>query len=465
MVGLCRLITTAAAACAAAALSVPITELEDRTIQGPLPPTHDDFYTVPDAATLAQVQNGDILRWRKTPLPISALGIKPLNLQGQYQVLYKTTDTFGNDTATVLSIMVPHNADMGKILSYQMAEDAPTIDCAPSYALQFGAKSKFFGILVNQAELGTIDTAFQQGWVVIMPDHQGPKSAWLARANAAHAILDGLRAADRSGEFSGIRRGGDDNRNTKYALWGYSGGGIATTGALELRAEYAPELTNIVGAAVGGLVPDLPKGIQSLNKGAFAGLLLNAMHGLGQEYPAFAALAAPRIKPEFRARFDRAASQCQVPTIAEWVGQDALAIFEDPDAFLAEPLSQDIFAANSLGGRAVPDVPLFVYKGVLDQLSHVEDTDDLVDYYCSNGAPSLAYYRDQTGTHVTMPLAGTGRAMDFLHSVMNGEEQVRGCTRQTVPSGFFDIRGSKYIPGFLINAFLDILGKPTGPLV
>ncbi|KAJ6784944.1 hypothetical protein PWT90_04442 [Aphanocladium album] len=455
MVGLRRLV---AAAFAAVALAAPALDIEERGA-GPLPPSQDDFYTVPAAEELAKVHNGDILRWRKTPYPVSALGIKPLNLAGQYQALYKSVDSLGNDTATVLSIMIPHNADMGKVLSYQVAEDAACIDCAPSYALQFGSTSKLFGTIITEAELALMDAAFQQGWVVIAPDHQGPKAAWLARVNAAHAILDGVRAATRSGSFSGIKE------NAIFSFWGYSGGAITSTAALELRAEYAPELNSIVGAAVGGHAPNIQNVITTCNRGPYAGIIVNGIAALTNEFPDLKALVDANLRPEYKDKFERAKTQCLVPTAAEWLFQDVLEIFTDADKLLARADVQKLLNDNNLGGRAVPDVPMFVYKGVIDDLSPVKDTDKMVDYYCDNGVESLQYYRDLSANHGAMAVSGAGRAIDFLHSVMNGEKQPSGCHRQTVISGYFDIRGSKYIPGFLINFFLDLLGKPTGKLV
>lgn len=452
MVGLRHLFTSVLAAVALAAPT-------ERDGLVPTPPSQDDFYKVPEAGVLSAAKNGDILRWRKTPFPISALGIKPLNLAGQYQALYKSTDSLGNDTATVLSIMVPHNADMSKVLSYQVAEDAACIDCAPSYALQFGNHAKLFGDIITEAELALIDAAFQQGWVVIAPDHQGPKAAWLSRANAGHAILDGVRAALRSSKFSGIKE------DAIFSFWGYSGGAITSTAALELRAEYAPELNNIVGAAMGGHAPNIQSVIKTCNGNYYAGIIVGGIAALTNEYPELNALVEKNLKPEHRAKYEKVKTQCLVPTAVDWAFQNVLDIFVDSNAIFGLPYVQNLLNDNNLGGRAIPDVPMFIYKGVIDDLSPVKDTDDLVDYYCDNNVGSLMYYRDLTSNHGAMAAAGAGRALDFLHSVMNGEEQIQGCKRQTVVSSYFDLRGSKYLPAFIINLLLDIIGKPTGPII
>lgn len=126
---------------------------------GPAQPSDDTFYALPSPGDLNAAKPGQILRYRTPPQPISALGIKPLNLKSSHQLLYKSIDSLGNDTATVLADVVPHNADYHKVVSYQVAEDAAWITCATSYALQFGSHSKLFGTTSTQAELAVINGA------------------------------------------------------------------------------------------------------------------------------------------------------------------------------------------------------------------------------------------------------------------------------------------------------------------
>ncbi|KAG5950062.1 hypothetical protein E4U58_001789, partial [Claviceps cyperi] len=75
-------------------------------------PTDDPFYAVPE--NLADVRPGTILRHRRPPAPIAAFRVARQNLKDTYQILYRTTDNFGNATATVLTVLVPFNADYGK---------------------------------------------------------------------------------------------------------------------------------------------------------------------------------------------------------------------------------------------------------------------------------------------------------------------------------------------------------------
>jgi len=85
---------------------------------------------------------------------------------------------------------------------------------------------------------------------VNVPDHEGPLASFTAGPQEGHAVLDSVRAALSSRPFPATRE------NTRYAMWGYSGGSIASTFAAELQYSYAPEL-EFTGAAIGGLVPNL----------------------------------------------------------------------------------------------------------------------------------------------------------------------------------------------------------------
>ncbi|EED19821.1 hypothetical protein TSTA_030840 [Talaromyces stipitatus ATCC 10500] len=95
------------------------------------------FYVPPEGfeSTVA----GSILRYRTPPYPIAAFSLAPINLAASYQILYRTTNSFGDAVATVSTILVPHNADFTKLLSYQVAQDAANPNCLPSYAFQLEA--------------------------------------------------------------------------------------------------------------------------------------------------------------------------------------------------------------------------------------------------------------------------------------------------------------------------------------
>ena len=71
---------------------------------------------------------------------------------------------------------------------------------------------------------------------------------WGAPLEPGYFTLDGIRAA-LGAERLGL------SPSAPVALWGYSGGGLATAWAAELCADYAPEL-DIVWAVLGSPVGD-----------------------------------------------------------------------------------------------------------------------------------------------------------------------------------------------------------------
>ena len=68
--------------------------------------------------------------------------------------------------------------------------------------------------------------ALGRGWYVNVPDYEGPTASFIAGVQEGHAILDSVRAVLSSG--FGL------TADVSYALWGYSGGSIASEWAAEV---------------------------------------------------------------------------------------------------------------------------------------------------------------------------------------------------------------------------------------
>ncbi|EUA08779.1 alpha/beta hydrolase family protein [Mycobacterium xenopi 4042] len=144
----------------------------------------------------------------------------------------------------------------------------------PSYALRRYAKA--IGALAP-LEFLLITAALAEGWAVSVPDHEGRHGMWGAPYQPGYCILDGVRAALRS-ERTAL------SPSAPVALWGYSGGGLATAWAAEVCADYAPEL-DIVGAVLGSPVGDLAHTFRRLNGGLLAGLPALVIAALAHVYP------------------------------------------------------------------------------------------------------------------------------------------------------------------------------------
>lgn len=443
---------TALASLIAAAPPIPA-PLYDRatTVQ----PSDDPFYVVPDG--LEQVAPGTILRHRPPPAKIAAFGFDPLNLDATYQILYRTTDSLGNATATVLTVLVPHNADMTKVLSYQVAEDAAYINCAPSYAFQFAhATGPDKGTMTTESELLLVEGALEQGWVVIAPDFLGPNAAFLANKLAGHAVLDGIRAAINSNSFTGI------SKKPTVAMWGYSGGSLASMWAAELQPSYAPELA-IAGAAVGGSVPNITTVVTSINGQSHAGLIPTGVVGLMNQYPELVPVVNQHLLPQYRDKFFSVRSQCLDADSAEFQNEDIIGMFDDRNLVYTNPVAKKIISENALGFGDTPKIPMFLYKSVGDEISPVAETDALVDKYCAAGA-TIQYQRDQQSDHGSLAILAAPKALQWLIQTMNGAQR-SGCSRKTVFSSILDLAALEILPKFLLDALLDLLGKPVGPLV
>ncbi|KAH7245208.1 putative secretory lipase [Fusarium tricinctum] len=432
-------------------LSAP---LEEPRVALPVLPTEDSFYQVPD--NINDYPPGTIINYRKPPAPIAAFGISPVNLKSTWQILYRTNDNFDKATATVLTVLVPYKADYTKVLSYQIAEDAAYIGCAPSYAFQFAsATGGPLGTIVTQAELLLIEAALEQGWVVISPDHEGPKAAYLANKLAGYATLDGIRAAINSANFTGIAA------DPRVAMWGYSGGSIASAAAAELQQSYAPEL-RIAGAALGGTVPKITSVIKSINKSPLAGIIPAGMIGLGQQYPELGAILDAGVLPKYKAKFDAVAKQCFVADVLSFFSQDVVSMLKDPAILNQEP-AKSILEENALGKHS-PSIPLFIYKSIQDQVSPIKDTDDLVKTYCSGGT-KIQYNRDLISEHGSLAIVGAGKALSWLIDIMNGKGEPSQCRTNNVVTSLADIRGLATLSSALIQALLDLAGKPVGPVI
>lgn len=120
-----------------------------------------------------------------------------------------------------------------------------------------------------------------RGWFVIVPDFEGPRAAFGASVLAGHATLDGIRAVlSLAGNDDVSLPLPNDASRFKYAMWGYSGGSLASEKAAELQVQYAPELTGFVGAALGGLVSNIGSTFDINNKSPYMGNLVLILLGV-----------------------------------------------------------------------------------------------------------------------------------------------------------------------------------------
>ncbi|MEV6277792.1 lipase family protein [Nocardia sp. NPDC051832] len=382
-----------------------------------LPPELDEFYA-PAAGIVAAAAPGQVLRARA--IAPAFFGIAHLNVDA-WQLLYRTTNSFGEAIATVTTVLKPRGArpEGGrKLLSYQIAEDSAAQYCAPSYVIQAGSIPADY---VNAAEvLIPIAAGIGQGWTVALPDYEGPNSSYGTSKLNAQTTLDGIRAVQsfEPAQLSGVA--------TPTALWGYSGGTIPSSFAAEIAQDYAPEL-NIVGIAAGGVAAaDFAAALRHNNRGLYTGLLTGVLAGMANEYPEFRQLLRENVDPLGQLLIASKFVLCHPMGTALVPFYDFLAAFRGGDP-LSHPVVQKIIAENSLGQRT-PSVPVYIYHAQNDEILPNAGVDRLVDKYCAENAPSVTYVRELLAEHISGVFTHLPGAFHWLRDRLDGHPAQPGCT-------------------------------------
>ena len=366
----------------------------------PLEPADDPFYQPPSG--FRHASPGTVLRSRDVELAF--LGLIPQRVRAT-QLLYRTCDRNGVPQATVTTVLVPQRGDRTRpypIVSYQCAIDAVAGRCFPSYALRrrawaVGAFAQFEFLLVA--------AILAQGWAVSVPDHEGPRGGWGAPNEPGYCVLDGVRAA-----INCERLGLSDT--APVGLWGYSGGGLATGWAVEVSADYAPEL-NVVGAAMGSPVGDLEITLRRLNGSLWSGLPAVMIASLAHVYPDLRRLIDEHTTPEGRELLRSLESVTTGGALLKLHHQDLNQFITEPlEQILQMPVLQHVFADTRLGSK-VPTPPVLLVQSTHDPVISIDAIDALADAYSAGGA-QVTYHRDRYIEHVLLHPMSTPMVLRWL---------------------------------------------------
>ncbi|CAK9440097.1 uncharacterized protein LODBEIA_P41970 [Lodderomyces beijingensis] len=388
-----------------------------------LPPSQDPFYQPP--RNLANLDPGTIIKHRPTPQKLSNVFFT-FNLKNSWQLMYRTTDTFGNATATIITIMEPHNATADKVISYQTAEDSAHIDCSPSYGFQFGAPHS---TLMTHLDMRFMIPALSRGFYVISSDYEGPNSAFLAGMSSGYATLDGIRAALQSGNITGI------SNEARVVIWGYSGGSVPTGFAACLQSSYAPELSrSLIGCAMGGIVVNITSAAQAADCTVFSGLIPLALNGLCNEYPVFEREIYDNIGPNHLENFIWSQTNCWIPGMYHYQYTNFFTgdnrTFQRGFDILQDAQIRRIVNENcliNLNQSYLPQVPVFVYHALLDEVTPLQDALQLYRQWCDWGIRSFEFAEDFLNEHVSEQAFGAGAAWTWIEARFDGVEPVSGC--------------------------------------
>ena len=401
-------------------------ERETSSLSTPLPPSQDPFYSAP--TDYESALPGSILRIRAAPGNLtSVIG----NCSSAYNILYRTTDSKYDPSWAVTTLFIPSSlsnatscvngtVEGNALLSYQIPYNSPNPDASPSYALYAGG-------------FPDIPTALDQGWYVNVPDFEGPLASFGLGVQEGHATLDSVRAVLSSG--FGLAS------DARYAMWGYSGGSLASEWAAELQKQYAPEL-NFAGAALGGLPPNATDTLISINGSSFAGLVPSILLGLTTQYPDAYQYLLSKLNPAgpYNASTFLSVTKMNIEeAFTAFAGQNMFNYFVDGISDIYVPILEAIFDSNVyMGYHGIPQMPMFMYKAIGDELSVIADTDVLVNRYCGVGV-NILYQRNTVGGHLAEYTNGDARAFAWLSNVLDGTYAEMypsmGCTIQNVTVG------------------------------
>ncbi|QMU71445.1 lipase family protein [Streptacidiphilus sp. P02-A3a] len=371
---------------------------------GSVVPDQDSFYTAP--ADIASYQPGQVVGSRPVP-DVAVAGVSvPLDA---WQISYRTNDSGNQPELAVTTLVVPQTAWAGggprPAVSLQSPEDSLGTECAPSYLIATGGDAEEIGL---SAEL------LLSNWAVAFPDFEGPKSVFMAGPQAAHAVLDGIRAV-RNFDTDGI------GAANPWALDGYSGGAEATGWAAQLQPSYAPDVP-LVGAAIGGTPADPTAVAQYMDGGAFSGFEFAAAYGIATEFP------QAGIKSLLNSRgqqdFATIGGECELTILGQFPFREL-----SQDTTVADPLGVPsvaaVLARDTLGATA-PATPVYDYHADTDEIVPVGQDNTLVGNWCHAGG-TVQEVRDLVGEHSEEAVARETSVQLFLDARFAGVPATSTC--------------------------------------
>ncbi|RGP73136.1 trichothecene c-3 deacetylase [Fusarium longipes] len=397
-------------------------------VSEPLPPSKDPWYTAPPG--YENSEPGAVLRIRPAPGNLTSI---TANSSASYNILYRTTDSHFKPAWAVTTLFVPQlgpdspaqqKFQQSALLSYQVPYDSPDVDASPSYSMYSASKDSS----------APYTAALGLGLFVSVPDYEGPLAAFTAGIISGYATLDSIRA------ILSLGLGLNATSSPRVALWGYSGGALASEWASELAVQYAPDLVSgpIVGAALGAPLANITTLMRSVNGKATSGLIPNILLGLTSQYPDTRRYLVSKLKGD--GHFNKTGFlAAEGFTITEsgtaFAGVDITNFFQNgTDVFNDPKFLALINREGIMGYYGTPRWPLFIYQAIPDEVAKISDTDALVERCCAVGADIL-FERNSVGSHYEESTNSHEAAVQWLVDLFSGRHatyRAQGCVVRDV---------------------------------
>lgn len=304
---------------------------------------------------LARMPRGHVIKTRSFSYSLQGIPA-PITV---VQLLYRTTDQLGRPTWNATSVLQPPVATHpDRVVAYGSFYDSLSRFDGPSYAVHGGRSG---GAGAVHAETAIVAPFLLSGYTVVMADTQGRTADFAAGPEYGRTTLDSLRAALAS-PAAGIAPKPD------IALFGYSGGAIATGWTATLAPSYAPRINKlIVGAAEGGLLVAPARNLPYVSGSqVWAGVLAMALIGASR---AFRIDLQPYLNAYGRQVFAELEHASISVVLGAYPGltwqQMAKPRYQDPEQI---PVYVRTVNRLNLGERRAPTMPMFIGQGTGGEL-------------------------------------------------------------------------------------------------
>ncbi|MEJ7633815.1 lipase family protein [Aeromicrobium sp.] len=260
-----------------------------------------------------------------------------------------------------------------------------------------------------------IGSLLLKGWAVSVPDYEGIRSEFLVAGTEGKAVLDGIRALDGFAP-AGLQK-------SPKALWGYSGGSLASAAAAQLQPSYAPEV-KLAGVALGGLLGDVREVIDAFSGSFAGGGIPMGINGFLRAYPELDLLQY--INESGRQKVKATEADCLFESVPRYPFLTLGQIEATPDA-LSTPAVAQMLAENSPRSMpGAPSAPVYHYHAKLDEFAPIGPARDTIANYCRAG--TIVESREKIlGEHLTELALGAPGAVGFLDRRFAGKTPINTC--------------------------------------
>jgi pimeloyl-ACP methyl ester carboxylesterase len=327
-----------------------------------------------------------------------------------WQILYLSTTAGGQATAISGTVFVPTAPYAGTrpVVAYAPGTQGWGDQCAPSKEIASDSFDEQFAV----------SNLLAKGWAVVVTDYPGlgtpGDEAYNVGIPEGYGVLDSLRAAT-------LLPGAGLSASAPMGIEGYSQGGAAADWAAQLQPSYAPGL-HLDGVAAGGTPANLQAVANNINGTVWFAFLAGTAEGFSTAYPSLDLNS--QLTPAGRSAMAQLEGMCQAQGLLTFAGkkiQDYTVGGINP---MTEPQWESVLDANNLGSMK-PQVPLYQYHGLLDEIIPYSVEQTLHRQYCALGVTTqLAGY---LGDHILTQVLAQTDVVNWLAARIAGTPATGNC--------------------------------------